>query len=261
MWNMISSPATPTVYLEQKSENFQSRNVTLSMPSQSKKIVFKIICNVAYQCQGHPVSMWCWPLTCNLEKCNSLRSPCGMYNLQRQLRYWHLLTTHCPCNLLPEPTSPKHEYREKLWGHPVTSSMTSSPLKKLLFILWDDLCISEVKLKLCLIFQNFQNGRHFEPDIFFTGSYTGSWIDQKDSHEHFRHFELWIDAVTEILTEINQFQNLTYIYCDLVTSSMRSWILIYIIVGIISWYICTRSLMMISLLVVKLSWKLLLFHI
>ena len=29
-------------------------------------------------------------------------------------------------------------------------------------IIWDDLFISEVKLKLCLIFQNFQNGRHFE---------------------------------------------------------------------------------------------------
>ena len=51
----------------------------------------------------------------------------GMYNLERQLWYWHLLTRHCPCNLLPESTSPKHEYREKLWGHPVTSSMTSSP--------------------------------------------------------------------------------------------------------------------------------------
>ena len=36
MWNMISSPATPTVCLEQKSENFQSRNVTLSMPPQCK---------------------------------------------------------------------------------------------------------------------------------------------------------------------------------------------------------------------------------
>ena len=51
----------------------------------------------------------------------------GMYNLGRQLWYWHLLTRHCPCKLLLEPTSPKHEYREKLWGHPVTSSMTSSP--------------------------------------------------------------------------------------------------------------------------------------
>ena len=37
MWNMISTPATPTVCLEQKSENFQSRNVTLSMPSPSQK--------------------------------------------------------------------------------------------------------------------------------------------------------------------------------------------------------------------------------
>ena len=29
-------------------------------------------------------------------------------------------------------------------------------------IIWDDLFISEVKLKLCLIYQNFKNGRHFE---------------------------------------------------------------------------------------------------
>ena len=29
-------------------------------------------------------------------------------------------------------------------------------------IIWDGFFISEVKLKLCLIFENFQNGRHFE---------------------------------------------------------------------------------------------------
>ena len=40
MWNMISSPATPTVCLEQKTENSRSRNVTLSMPSQSKKSLY-----------------------------------------------------------------------------------------------------------------------------------------------------------------------------------------------------------------------------
>ena len=45
--------------------------------------------------------------------------------------------------------------------------MTSSPLKNFFGIIWDDLFISEVKLKLCLIFQNFQNGRHFEPDKLF----------------------------------------------------------------------------------------------
>ena len=78
-------------------------------------------------------------------------------------------------------------------------------------IIWDDLFISEVKVKLCLIFQNFQNGLYFElATNFFTGSYSGSWIDQKDSHEHFRHFEFLIDALAQILTEIYHFQNLTY---------------------------------------------------
>ena len=47
-------------------------------------------------------------------------------------------------------------------------------------------------------------------DKLFAGSYTGSWIDLKDSHENFRHFELLIDALTQILTEIYHFQNLTY---------------------------------------------------
>ena len=78
--------------------------------------------------QCHPVSLWRWPLTCNLEKCYSLRSSFGIYHLERRLRYLHLLTRHC--NLLLEPTSPKHEYRGKLWSHPVTSLMMSLPWKK-----------------------------------------------------------------------------------------------------------------------------------
>ena len=42
-------------------------------------------------------------------------------------------------------------------------------------IIWDDLFISQVKVKLCLIFQNFQNGRHFElVTNFFSGSDVGS---------------------------------------------------------------------------------------
>ena len=173
-------------------------------------IVFEIICNVAYLCQGQPVSLRCWPLTCNLKKCNSLRSSFGMHNLERQLRYWHLLTRHCPCNLLPRPTSPKHEYRETL-RPPCDVIDDVITIKTVFGIIWDDLIIFEVKLKLCLIFQKFQNGRHFEPDkLLFTGIYTGSWIYQKDSHEHLRYFELLIDAVSQILTEIYQFQNLTY---------------------------------------------------
>ena len=108
------------------------------------------------KCQGHPVSLWCWPLTCNLQKCYSFRSSFGMYNQERQLWYLHLLTRYCPCNLLPQPTSPKHEYRGKLWDHPLTSSMMSSSWKKtFLGMIWNGLFISEVKLKLCLIFQSF----------------------------------------------------------------------------------------------------------
>ena len=201
-------------------------------------------------------------MTCNLEKCYSLRSFFGMYNLERQLWYWHLLTRHCPCNLLPESASPKHEYREKLWDHPVTSSMTSSPLKKNFFcIIWDDLIIWEGRLKLCLIFQIFQNGRHFELpiDFFYRKFYTGSWIYQNDSHEHFWHwvFDRRCSSNIDGDISISKFD----LFCYLVTLSMTSWIYIYIIVVISSWYLCTGSLMMISLLVFKLSWKKLLFHL
>ena len=45
---------------------------------------------------------------------------------------------------------------------------------------------------------------------FFTGCYTGRWLYQQDSHEYFRYFELLIDALAEILTEMYQFQNWTY---------------------------------------------------
>ena len=143
MWNMISSPATPTVCPEQKSENFQSHNVKPNLGCCSNIAItisyISVCCIISiiprltdlwpFKCQGHSVSLWCWPLTCNLEKCYSLRSCFGMYNLERQLWYLNSLTRQCPCTLLAEPTSPKHEYRWKLWGHPVTSSMTSSPWK------------------------------------------------------------------------------------------------------------------------------------
>ena len=113
-----------------------------------------------FNCQCHPVSLWRWPLTCNLEKCYSLRSSFGMYNLEPRLRYLHLSTRHCPCNLLPEPTSPKlnieGNFEATLWRHRGCHHQG-----KFLGIIWDVFFISEVKLKLCLIFQNFQNGRHF----------------------------------------------------------------------------------------------------
>ena len=46
---------------------------------------------------------------------------------------------------------------------------------------------------------------------FFTECDTGSWIWQQDRHEHIRYFELLIDALSEILIEMWQFKNLTYL--------------------------------------------------
>ena len=131
-----------------------------------------------FECQGHSVSMWRWPLSCNIEKCYSLRSCFGMYNLERRLRYLNLLTRHCPCNLLPQPTSPKHEYRGNfeatMWRHRWCHHHGN-----FFDIILDVFFISEVTLKLCLIFQNFQNGRHFElatnfflPEVILEVEYT-----------------------------------------------------------------------------------------
>ena len=49
----------------------------------------------------------------------------------------------------------------------MTSSIKKTIKNTFWGIIWDDLFISEVKLKLCFIFQNFQNGRHFEPNKLF----------------------------------------------------------------------------------------------
>ena len=66
------------------------------------------------------------------------------------------------------------EYRGPNWRPPCDVIDDVIIMKNTLFdIIWDDLFIPEVKLKLCLIFQNFQNGRYFElATNFFTGSYT-----------------------------------------------------------------------------------------
>ena len=80
----------------------------------------------------------------------------------------------------------------------------SSKWKIIFGIIWDDLLIAEVKLKLCLIFQNFQNGRHFEVAINFFlleaipevryASMVGMSI--------FNIFGYLIDALAEISMEI-----------------------------------------------------------
>ena len=59
---------------------------------------------------------------------------------------------------------------------------------------------------------------------FFTGSYTGSWIYQKDSHEHFGHFELLINALAQILMEIYQFKNFTLWPGDVINDVMNMYL-------------------------------------
>ena len=49
----------------------------------------------------------------------------------------------------------------------MTSWMTSSPQKNIFSsIIWDDLFISDIKLKLHVIFWHFQYGRHFDGFFF-----------------------------------------------------------------------------------------------
>ena len=68
------------------------------------------------------------------------------------------------------------EYREPTLRSPCDAIDDITMKNTFFFIIWDDLFISEVKLKLSLIFQNFQNGHHFEVVTnFFTRSNTGSW--------------------------------------------------------------------------------------
>ena len=49
MWNIMSSPATPTVRLGQKSENSKSQRDIIDADTISKIHVFEMICNFAYQ--------------------------------------------------------------------------------------------------------------------------------------------------------------------------------------------------------------------
>ena len=60
---------------------------------------------------------------------------------------------------------------------------------------------------------NFQKWRNFEVLAnFFVSGVIGIKVCYIDSHVHYLHFELLIDAVAQISTELLQFQNLTYFF-------------------------------------------------
>ena len=93
-------------------------------------------------------------------------------------------------------------------------------------IIWDDPFVSEVKLKLCLI---LENARHFlGRDKLFTGSNTRYWINQQNSHEHFRYFELLIHALVEILMENSNFKIRHTLWpADVIDEVMSAWYITY----------------------------------
>ena len=83
--------------------------------------------------------------------------------------------------------------------------------------------------------------------VFFTDSNTATLICQQHSHEHFRYFQLLIDALPKYWWKYSNFK--IDPLCHLVTTSMTSWIQIYINVVIIPWYLYARSLIMIPLFI------------
>ena len=66
-------------------------------------------------------------------------------------------------------------------------------------------------MNLYKIFRNFQNGRHFEfRASFLTRSPSENWVQRLNNQSNSLHFELLIDVLAQILSELRQFQNLTY---------------------------------------------------
>ena len=106
-------------------------------------------------------------------------------------------------------------------------------IKKFCGIIWDALFISEVRLELCLTFQNFQTGHHFELDKLI-------FPEVIPEVEYTRNIAMSISDILSIWSMLQLKYWRRYInfkiwpFCDLVTSSMTSWIHIYIIVVIIS---------------------------
>ena len=76
-------------------------------------------------------------------------------------------------------------------------------------IIWDDLFICDVKLKLCLIFQNFQNGRHFELakiaiSIFIFWAFDRCSSSNIDGDISISKFDLWPgDVIDDVVSAWN----------------------------------------------------------
>ena len=198
-----------------------------------------------FKCQGHPVGLWRWPLTYNLEKCYSLTSSFGVYNLERRLRYVHLLTRHCPCNKLPEPTSPKHEFRGKRLRQRCDVIDNVITMEKMALF---GMCV-HIWGQIESVF-NISKFSKWLPFLACDKLFYRKWYrklnipDMPLAFPTFWAFDRCSSPNIDGDMSISKFDPL----CDLVMSPMTSWIGIDINAVIVSWYLCTGSLM-ISLLI------------
>ena len=164
----------------------------------------------------------------------------------RQLRNLHLLTRHCPCNLLPEPTFPKHEYRETL-GPPCDVIDDVITMKK---FLWHNLGRSFYfwgQIEAVFNISEFSKWPLFWvcDKLFYGKIYRKLNIPKRLplAFPTFWAFDRRSSSDIDGEISISKFDLL----CNLVMSSMTPWMCIYTNVVKISWYWCWGSLM-ISLL-------------
>ena len=144
-----------------------------------------------FKYQGLPISLWHWLLT--------------YYDI---CIYWRdiALATCSRSQPLPNMYMEGH-FEVTLWSHRWRHHHENN----FFGISWDGLFISEVKLQLCLIFQNFQNGRHIQVATNFFYRMLYRKLNVPESWPlAFPIFWAFIDPLTPILTEIYQFQNLIY---------------------------------------------------
>ena len=108
----------------------------------------------------------------------------------------------------------KHEYtRPTLTSRCDVTDDVISIENTLFRIICNDFFISDVKMNLPKIFRNFLNGRHFEVGaVYSTGNCTGNWVSYHNRPCYPPHFELLFDVLIQQLTELWQFQNLTYFF-------------------------------------------------
>ena len=150
-----------------------------------------------------------WPLT------NNICRPMWRMRLHMWTKFSDDRLQLATCITEKVKISFKHEYRKPIWHHAVTSPVTSTT-SKVLFLAKFLIIISHVEMSkwICLkYFEIFKMAAILRSgSVFLRGSQSESWLQRLDSQSNSLHFELLIDVLAQILSELRQFQNLTYFF-------------------------------------------------